>query len=150
MPRAPNAEPSADALRKREARAKKKAEDPEGYARKISEASQAYRDKKGAERAAAAPPPPDAGGAQARKALAECREKVCDEVAEKLGEFYSAAIKSAEEAKEAAPALKAAAVVSAVKNDMRVGVGLVEHVHESCHPFRGSDQHLRKTPLDCL
>ena len=113
MPRAPNADPSADAVRKREARAKKKAADPEGYAKKVAEASQAYRDKKKAERAAAAPPLPDAGGAHARKALAECREKVCEEVAEKLGEFYSAAVKTAEEAKEAAPALKAAAVASA-------------------------------------
>jgi hypothetical protein len=62
MPRAPNADPSADALRKREARAKKKAEDPEGYTKKIAEASQAYRNKKKADQAAAPPEEPPDGG----------------------------------------------------------------------------------------
>ena len=115
MPRPRDQDPSAGAVRQREARAREKAADPEGFAKKTAEASKAYRDRKKAERAAAAGPPPETGGPLARKALAECREKVCDEVADKLGAFYSAAIKKAEEASAAAPALKAAAVESAAQ-----------------------------------
>ena len=115
------AEPSKDALRKRTERAAAEAADPEFRAKRAA-AAKAVRDQKKAERAAG---DPDVGGPGARKALADCRERVCKEVGDKLGAFYSSRVKTEEEAQAAAPVLKAAVVEAAEKADCRLKVAKV-------------------------
>ena len=110
------ANPSAAALRKRERRAAEKREDLEAFLEKQNKAQRAYREKKEADQdaaIAAAAGPEEGAPSKAREELAKCRQQVCTETANVLGDFFRDRIKDAESARAAAPELKAAAVQAA-------------------------------------
>jgi hypothetical protein len=110
MPPAPNAAPNAAAIRKRAQRAREREADLDGHRARNAATARYHRAQKTAQRvlrveqlvadAPAVPP-------NARQALVDCQTRICDETSDLLRDFHRLTIKNVEEAKAAAPALKA-------------------------------------------
>ena len=101
------ANPTPEALKKRELRQQKLA-DP-AFKEAELQKQRDYRAKKklGQEAAiAAAGPAAEGGPPAARKELAKCQAEVCTEAAKVLGQFFDSRVKDAEAARRAAPELK--------------------------------------------
>jgi hypothetical protein len=115
MPPTPNAAPNAAAIRKRAQRAREREADLDGHRARNAATARYYRAQKTAQRVLTAEVAGQQAGADAptlvplnaRQALADCQTRICDETSDLLRDFHRLTIKNVEEAKAAAPALKA-------------------------------------------